>query len=54
MTPFFTATDTSRLAVMGTKSHACLLPQMQPWESPHQNAANCTKLQTWRTEEAPL
>jgi len=27
---------------------------MQPWESPHQNAAGGTKLQTWRTEEAPL
>jgi hypothetical protein len=36
------------------KSHLCLLPQMQPWESPHQNAAGCTELQTWRTEEAPV
>ena len=39
---------------LGDESHPCLLPQMQPWESPHQNAAGCTKLQTWRTEEAPL
>jgi hypothetical protein len=36
------------------ESHPRLLPEMHPWESPHQNAAVCTKLQTRRTEEAPL
>ena len=44
----------STLRLMMWKSHPCLLPQMQPWESPHQNAAGCTKLQAWRTEEEPL
>jgi hypothetical protein len=35
-------------------SHPCLLTQMQPLGSPHQNAPGCTKLQTRRTEKVPL